>query len=643
MKVVLVDNLLFEGGLATPRFNLQPHLGLMSLAAVLRETGIDTAIVDPKLEVASGRLRLDNSLASAFGRRLAAEDADVVGFTALGCNFPFVVRAATWLRRLRPGTPILLGGPHATILHRQILESLDCFDVVVRHEAEQILPLVIEALAGKRSLLTIPSISFRTKRGTLVDNGSIGIVEDLDGLPMPAYDTYPIGDMGLDEIRIEAGRGCPFSCTFCSTATFFGRQYRLKSPERLRHEMVHLNATYGFTAFKLNHDLFTVNRHKVQAFCEAIADCGFSWSCSARVDCVDEALLTSMRAAGCRHIYFGIETGSERMQDISRKKLDLALVEPTLRITEALGIATTTSFIAGYPQETRADQDQTLDAVGRLHVRPRGLNEAQLHLLAPEPGTALIEEFRHALRVDDHVSEFSLPTLDDEDTGLVQSSPALFSNHFYFEGLLPRARNVRVTSLWIVLHGLGVPLMHALLDRFDSRLSILADQVDAWAAANGDADPAMDPPKLLAFVAERFGATSALASVLRFHVARWRLQRLPQPEAKPAAAPAAGGAALALSDYAVLLEDIHDMSPLLHSPDSAPLVLRAPLDARGDALMTRDPQGLHYFALDRPTAMWLGRLRSPNAADGPWPDADDVAQLVRMGVLTAAPADVLPA
>lgn len=642
MKVILVDNLLFEGGIATPRFNLQPHLGLMSLTAILRCAGIETAIVDPKLDVASGRLRLDNTLASAFAQRLAGEGADVIGFTALGCNFPFVVRAATWLRRFCPGVPILLGGPHATILHREILERLRCFDVVVRHEAEQTLPMLIEALAGKRSLLTVPSISFRSKGDTLVENGSVGIVEDLDGLPMPAYDSYPIGDMGLDEIRIEAGRGCPFSCTFCSTATFFGRQYRLKSPGRLRREMEHLNAAYGFTAFKLNHDLFTVNRHKVSAFCDEIVDCGFTWSCSARVDCVDETLLTAMQNAGCRHIYFGIETGSERMQDISRKKLDLALVEPTLEITEALGIATTTSFIAGYPQETRADQDQTLDAVGRLHTRPRGLNEAQLHLLAPEPGTAMIEQFRHALRVDDHVSEFSLPTLDDEDAGLVQSCPVLFPNHFYFTGVLARERNICVTSLWTVLHGLGVPLMRALLDQFDGRLSILANEVVSWAVVNRRAHLALNPPTLLAFVETRFGATSALASVLRFHAARWRLQRLPQPEAGPAPAPAPSNAALQLSEYAVLLEDIHDMSPLVHSPDSAPLVLGAAADPRRDALMMRDRHGLHYFELDRPTATWLGRLGAPAAAGALWPDADDVARLVDMGVLTVARTDAMP-
>ena len=101
VKMLLVDNLLFEGGLATPRFDRQPHLGLMSLVAVLRGAGADAVIADPKREVASGCMLLDNNLAKSFAARLAAEDADIVGFTALGCNFPFVVRAAIWLKHWR--------------------------------------------------------------------------------------------------------------------------------------------------------------------------------------------------------------------------------------------------------------------------------------------------------------------------------------------------------------------------------------------------------------------------------------------------------------------------------------------------------------------------------------------------------------
>src|SRR5206468_4095871 len=131
-------------------------------------------------------------------------------------------------------------------------------------------------------------------------------VADLDSLPIASYDLYPMDRLALPLLRIEAGRGCPFSCEFCSTAGFFQRSFRLKSAERLVRELDILNARYGCSDFKLDHDMFTVNRRKVLEFCEAVKGRGYRWRASARVDCVDAALLERMAEAGCDNLYFGI-------------------------------------------------------------------------------------------------------------------------------------------------------------------------------------------------------------------------------------------------------------------------------------------------------------------------------------------------
>lgn len=649
MKVLFVDNLLFEGGISRPRYDLQPHLGLMSLVSVLRMRSIHSEIYDPKRDLARGELSLNCDLYAAVASRIAACDADVVGFTALGCNFPFVVRTAQRLKALQPGRPVLLGGPHATIVHRAALERFECFDVVLRREAEETLPLALGALAGEHSLLSVPSTTFRTASNSIFSTDGVGVIEDLDALPMPAYDSYPIAQLELDEIRIEAGRGCPFSCTFCSTATFFGRQYRLKSPSRLLHEMDTLHATFGFRKFKLNHDLFTVNRKKVHAFCEAVRDRGYEWSCSARMDCVDDELLSSMRAAGCRQIYFGVETGSTRIQDICRKKLDLTLVDPTLDITERLNIRTITSFIAGYPQETLADQDDTLDSVARLHLRPSGLNTGQLHLLTPEPGTALIDEFREQLAFDEHVSEFNFPMFDEADRRLVGECPEVFPNHHFFPSILPRGRNVFVTTLWVTLHELGREAMRQLLSLFDHRLSQLAQEAFAWMQKTRPENNVADTEALLTFVEDRFGLHHPMASVLRFCASRMCLLRLRVPSMHAAPSTEAEDAAIALSPYAALLRDIHDVPALLSSqpqtrePALAGLTLEDP-GPRRDKLLLKTTQGLRYFELGPDTAEWLSGLStplryaalqaSPGVMDSPMPAAEDVAMLVDLGVLT---------
>src|SRR5205809_1059956 len=129
---------------------------------------------------------------------------------------------------------------------------------------------------------------------------------------------------GRDTAALELGRGCPFACTFCSTNDFFRRNFRLRSPNRMLQDMRVIASTYAIRDFELVHDMFTVDRRRVAAFCEAMITSReeFTWSCSARTDCIDEELLELMARAGCRGIFFGVESGSERMQKIIDKHLD---------------------------------------------------------------------------------------------------------------------------------------------------------------------------------------------------------------------------------------------------------------------------------------------------------------------------------
>ncbi len=518
MRLTFVDNLLYDGSFAAPRYDLQPHLGLLSLAAVALGAGHDAGVYDPKYDLVRGELRLDATLYRGMAQRILARAPDVVGFTALGCNFHGVVNVAAELKRQRPELPILLGGPHATILHREIMARFPAFDVVVRNEAETtLLPLL--ARLGTAELHDLPGISYRVPGGAPAHNPGTPLIEDLDALPVPAYACYPLAELGLDTIRVEAGRGCPFACTFCSTASFFGRSYRLKSVARLLAEMDGLHQAYGYTDFKLNHDLFTVNRKKVLAFCEALYERDYTWGCSARVDCVDDELLEAMWRAGCRNVYFGIEAGSARMQRISRKNLDLALVDPRLATSTRLGLETTASFITGYPEEELADQAATLDFAARLACARGTLTDAQIHLLTPEPGTQLMTQYGDRLRYDGHVSDFNLPHLDPGDDALIAGEPALFGNHHYYPSVLPRERHVFVSSAWLALFGLGRPVLGYALRAFEGRLSAFVDAAFAWHASSEPAGPAVDLARLTAFVQTRFGAHHHLTSLFRYAAA----------------------------------------------------------------------------------------------------------------------------
>jgi hypothetical protein len=430
-----------------------------------------------------------------------------------------------------------------------------------------LLPL-LERL-GDRRFDDLPGVSYRTRAGEVVCNEGKPLIEDLDQLPMPAYDAYPIAELGLDRIRVEAGRGCPFSCTFCSTATFFGRRYRLKSAPRLLAEMDHLNRAHGFVDFNLTHDLFTVNRKKILEFCEAVQDRGYRWRCSARVDCVDRELLQAMARAGCWDIYFGIETGSARMQAISCKRLDLALVEPTVELASGLGIQTTTSFIAGYPEEEDADLNATLDLVGRLALRAHGKTTGQLHMLTPEPGTALIAQYGSRMRFDGYLTDFNFPLFDTNDERMVEDNPGLFSNYHYYPTPLPRDRHVFAVACFQALQQLAKPIVRYLLRAYDDRLSTLIAAADDWRQSQGLAASPVSTDSVIAFATAQFGVRHPLVSLLRYAAAINRV-RSAAKGCREVGPMARRGAALQQGRRSEVLADIHDCPALLAAIERQP-------------------------------------------------------------------------
>ncbi|HEU5269367.1 MAG TPA: radical SAM protein [Jatrophihabitans sp.] len=660
MRVALVDNLLLERRGDLFHFDTQPHLGLISLLSVIRAEGHHGTLLDPKLSLRRGSVALDAFMYEAFATEILHTQPDVVGFTSLGCNFIATARIAGHLKRVRPELPILLGGPHASILDVPILTRYPQFDVIVRGEAELTLGPVLERIRDHRPL-DVAGVTYRNADG--IQRTCDGpLVSDLDALPSPDYSAYPIQELNLPVLRVEAGRGCPFSCTFCSTATFFGRRYRLHSAERLCAELDRLHAAYGQTHFSLTHDLFTVNKAKVHEFCEAVDGRGYTWSCSARMDCVDPALLAHMAKAGCRSIYYGIETGSRRMQSVVSKKLDLDLFWPTLEHTREVGIEATTSFITGYPQETLADQSDTLDLIGEQWRRTPAGVVIQLHLLTPEPGTALLTQYRSELAWDGHISDFNLPALEHDDDAAMRADPEVFVNHHYYRGELPRRRNVLVTAMHPVLYRLGMPVQRHLLARYPgfSLAAFFAELADWRDREAYELAPGAE--LLVRYATAAWGAGDHLTSMIRYmlaatapelQLATSRFAPMPQAEA------ALDDACLALSPRVALLAGVHDCPAILRLLTEAerPELVTVPEQFRNPAenfvLVPAPGQRLRTISLSPDAVRLLDLLSAPTGrrelADALGVAADDRAgfesildSFVSAGILENAPAPAFP-
>jgi radical SAM superfamily enzyme YgiQ (UPF0313 family) len=427
--------------------NTGAQLGVLTLAALLRRQAYHPCIVNlddlffefvsldktrPSINRNGGVARLTEPAESFFSfvsRHLPTQRFDVFGLSSICGSYPLTLRLAQEIRRTNPEAKIILGGPQASVVDVATLKAFPCVDVIVRGEADDTFPTLMQHLeSGEWGM--IPGITFR-RDDEVIRNPNAPVVENLDRLPLPAFDL----DLRLKDrggVHLEIGRGCPFACTFCSTNDFFRRNFRLKSPTTMIADIASIKKEYGLEYFSLVHDMYTIDRKKVVAFCDAILASGekFTWGCSARTDCIDDELLELMARAGCTGIFFGIETGSQRLQHVINKKLDLADAVERIACADRNGIKTTVALIAGFPEETRDDLRDTLhffiDSLRFDHAEP------QCSLLAPLAATPVYDQHKHHLVFDQIYSDMSHQSWqqDPVEIEMIKSHPEIFPNFY---------------------------------------------------------------------------------------------------------------------------------------------------------------------------------------------------------------------
>src|SRR5579859_2702562 len=410
-------------------------VGILSLAAVLEAKGLQPEVVDLNRVYYDWRQKSDpnkTDFCSFAGAYFAGRDFDFFGFSTVCSSYPLTLRIAAEVKRVHPESVVALGGPQASVVDISTMRAYPFIDLVVRGEAEQTLPDLVDALAAGSSLAAVPGITFRRNEdGEIVRSPDAPLVLDLDTLPFPAFHLFP--DVRYcRHFPLELGRGCPFACTFCSTNDFFRRRFRLKTPAQMIAEMRRVKETYGISSFELVHDMFTVDRKRVEAFCEALLESKeeFTWGCSARTDCIDEDLIALMAQAGCRGIFFGIETGSKRMQKIIEKGLELNDSAERVRSCDKFKINTAVSLMAGFPEETMDDLRDTaaffVDSLRYDHADP------QLSILAPLAGTPISTQHKDALVLNDDVADMSYRgwRQELEDHAMIAAHPEIFSSFY---------------------------------------------------------------------------------------------------------------------------------------------------------------------------------------------------------------------
>ncbi len=410
-------------------------LGLLTLQAVAEGHGhsVDILLADAALH---RRVFADTAaLAAALLDPVDLSNYEVVGLSSVCDSLHHSLCLAAEVRRRHPPVTLLMGGPQASAVSAE-LAQLDAVDGVVVGEGERTLVEILDRLQrDPHALPHVPGLQLPghpfTQRLPAVD---------LDPLPS-LFEARQYGD-ALDRIggsapdatlAIEAARGCPGRCRYCSTRRFWGGEVRRKSAHRLLEEMLALHRRLGCTDFELIGDDLGSPRPALWELCQAVegARPALSWRCDLRLSGFRGRDLGRLWRGGCRGFFAGIESASQVTLDRLRKGVRLADELSLLRRAVRMGFAVHTSLIVGFPWETAAE----VTATYRLHcdLLSMGVERSTLFVLCPLPGTDLTDA--HPVRFDASASRIAMDGLPDDDPSraLVRDRPSLFPQLGYLD------------------------------------------------------------------------------------------------------------------------------------------------------------------------------------------------------------------
>jgi radical SAM superfamily enzyme YgiQ (UPF0313 family) len=326
----------------------------------------------------------------------------ILGVSLFTFNRGAAVKIAELARRVDPGVFIVAGGPHATHLAETVLRHHPAIDAVAVGEGEETLLELAEARSAGRGLEDVRGLAWRGP-GSIHRTAPRGPVENLDRFPHPAAHFESIGVDRYAQLEfLITSRGCPARCTFCSTPEFWGTRLRYRSPEHVLEELRILQERTGHVTVSLRDDTFTVDKKRTIDLCRKIIDSGLHllWDCQSRVNAVDEERLHWMRRAGCQHIQYGVESGSESVLQKLNKGINTDQVVKACDLTRRTGMQLSIYLITGTHGETAEDVAATLRLVRRL--RP---HDGVVSPLVVYPGTALYEETKRIKGCDDTIWE----------------------------------------------------------------------------------------------------------------------------------------------------------------------------------------------------------------------------------------------
>jgi anaerobic magnesium-protoporphyrin IX monomethyl ester cyclase len=384
-----------EAKLMTPYF----PLGLLYLASVLRENDYSVAVYD-------GAFEADYD---SFEQAVIALKPQIVGLTALITTRRNALHMAEIAKK--HGAFVIFGGPDPTGKPDAYLRHTDSsgrrvVDVIVWDEGETTLIDLMDHLTGRnpRTLAEIAGLRYLDERGEVISTAHRPAITDMDSIPFPSRDLIDVDAYrhhwtaahGYWSLSIINTRGCPYACTWCQKG-IFGRSYRSRSPENAAEEMRLIKEQYNPDQIRVVDDITGVDRGWIFRWRDEVSkrDAEIPFECLSRVNLVDIPVLTALKEIGCKKIYFGAESGSQKVLNAMKKGTKVEQIYRAAEQCRTVGIHVYFFMMVGYPGEEMTDLHESVKLL--TTALPDSFSTT---IAYPLPGTEFYNQVRDRIMHD---------------------------------------------------------------------------------------------------------------------------------------------------------------------------------------------------------------------------------------------------
>ncbi len=360
-------------------------LGILYIAAYLEKNNIQVTVFDTTFST------FENQCAE-----LIKTPPRIIGIYVNLMTRLNVLRLIQFIKteKILSGTKTILGGPEVKHSAENFLAA--GADFVITGEGEETMYELSEAILKNHSdFSNIKSVVYANGR-EYVHNPERQNIRDINTLPFPAREKVDLQKYfdvwkkrhGQSAVSVSTMRGCPYTCKWCSRAVY-GQSYRRRDAELVVQELQWIHENYQVDTVWFVDDVFTISHKWLGEFNVAVKALNISlkYECITRADRMNEEVIQLLKESGCYRVWIGAESGSQKIIDAMDRRVEVGQVRSMIHKTREAGLQAGTFIMVGYPGETEADLEETLQ-----HLKLSDPDQYTITVAYPIRGTPLFEE-----------------------------------------------------------------------------------------------------------------------------------------------------------------------------------------------------------------------------------------------------------